>query len=217
MDLNSIHTITYNQNTTDTVTNMPGQQQFTGQDTTLSASTPSREYYKFLGWSKTSTTSSPEYQPSGLYHTDSTSADTTVLYAIWKPLYKWAKYNVNRVYALKVTAESGRYRHVEYQPTCYSSYQLSGDTVIGAGSSGGCQAGWYIKNGSVMYRITSIDQNGVSAQAEYNVSYDRIISVYVSSGSKGSTYYGIVTSEDANAYPSNGPDSGYYYWYVAQD
>ena len=87
------YVITYDANTTDTVSNMPASQNSTTSATeiTLSDKTPAREGYDFKGWCTTApTTTNPDtcagttFQPGDTYGIDQTSENITVLYAIWK-------------------------------------------------------------------------------------------------------------------------------------
>ena len=87
------YVITYDANTTDTVSNMPASQNSTTSATeiTLSDKTPAREGYDFKGWCTTApTTTNPDvctgttFQPGNSYGIDQTSENITVLYAIWE-------------------------------------------------------------------------------------------------------------------------------------
>lgn len=87
------YVITYDANTTDTVSNMPAAQNSTTSATsiTLSDKTPVREGYDFKGWCTVApTTANPDtctgttFQPGDTYGIDQTSENITVLYAIWE-------------------------------------------------------------------------------------------------------------------------------------
>ena len=88
------YVITYDANTTDTVSNMPSAQNSTTSATsiTLSSTTPTRSHYSFLGWCSVVPTSSngtdacpgTTYQPNGIYGIDQTTENITTLYAMWK-------------------------------------------------------------------------------------------------------------------------------------
>lgn len=87
------YVITYDANTTDTVSNMPASQNSTTSATeiTLSDKTPAREGYDFKGWCTTApATANPDtctgttFQPGNSYGIDQTSENITVLYAIWE-------------------------------------------------------------------------------------------------------------------------------------
>lgn len=87
------YVITYDANTTDTVSNMPVSQNSTTSATeiTLSDKTPAREGYDFKGWCTTApTTTNPDvctgttFQPGDTYGIDQTSENITTLYAMWE-------------------------------------------------------------------------------------------------------------------------------------
>lgn len=87
------YVITYDANTTDTVSNMPASQNSTTSATeiTLSDKTPARADYDFKGWCTTApTTTNPDactgttYQSGDAYGIDQTVENITTLYAIWE-------------------------------------------------------------------------------------------------------------------------------------
>ena len=74
--------ISYNANTTDTVTNMPTANQLKthGLAEKLSETVPTREGYTFLGWGTTATATAASYQPGDMYSVDG----DIELYAVWQ-------------------------------------------------------------------------------------------------------------------------------------
>ena len=77
----SRYTVSYNANTTDTVSNMPGKQtKIHGMDLTLATNTPTRTGYTFQGWATSTTAINAAYQPGGIYMND----QNVTLYAVWK-------------------------------------------------------------------------------------------------------------------------------------
>ena len=87
-EIYSRYTITYEENAgEDTVTGMPSPNPEQGIALTssiyLSEATPTREDYKFLGWSTDSSATTPDYEPSDEY-TVAADTDDITLYAIWK-------------------------------------------------------------------------------------------------------------------------------------
>lgn len=87
------YVITYDANTTDTVSNMPAAQNSTTSATSIALAdkTPVRDNYDFKGWCTVApTTANPDtctgttFQPGDIYGIDQTSENITVLYAIWK-------------------------------------------------------------------------------------------------------------------------------------
>lgn len=92
------YTISFNQNTSDTVTNMPSSQtKVHFQTLTLPNNVPIRKRYTFLGWA-TSPNSSATYQPGDSY----TMEGNATLYAIWK-----LKASVVKVYQPDGTGRDG--------------------------------------------------------------------------------------------------------------
>lgn len=87
------YVITYDANTTDTVSNMPAAQNSTTSATsiTLSDKTPAREGYDFKGWctvapteAATDTCTGLTFQPGDTYGIDQTTENITTLYAMWE-------------------------------------------------------------------------------------------------------------------------------------
>ena len=88
------YSVTYNENTEDTVTDMPANQSgnATAQSIEISSTTPSRNGYTFINWcdSTTTTTSGVDscngnvYQPGDSYDTDQTTTNNLVLKAMWQ-------------------------------------------------------------------------------------------------------------------------------------
>ena len=95
------YSITYNQNTTDTVSDLPeatGVQSTSAQSITLSSTTPTRTGYDFLGWCTEQTSDQTTesdgstacsnaggtyYAVGDTFHIDETTKNVTTLYAIW--------------------------------------------------------------------------------------------------------------------------------------
>lgn len=74
------YAVTYDKNTTDSVSNVPDAQVKTyGVDLTLSSAVPIRAGHTFLGWA-TSASGSPTYQAGGTY----TGNEAKTLYAVWR-------------------------------------------------------------------------------------------------------------------------------------
>lgn len=73
--------VTYNKNTTDTVSNMPNNQTKTyNQTLTLSSNTPTRTGYTFQGWATSSSSTTVAYKAGASY----TGNAALNLYAVWK-------------------------------------------------------------------------------------------------------------------------------------
>ena len=81
------YTLTYHENTTDPVTNMPDPKTVTLKSSTspvtftVSGNKPGREGYTFLGWAGNPNATEPTVKPS---NTITTPATTTNLYAVWQ-------------------------------------------------------------------------------------------------------------------------------------
>lgn len=77
-----IYQISYNANTTDTVTNMPtaNQDKTHGLAVQLDTAKPTRDGYTFLGWGTTADATAPSYQPGDMYSVDG----DIELYAVWQ-------------------------------------------------------------------------------------------------------------------------------------
>lgn len=81
------YTLTYHENTTDPVTNMPDPKTVTLKSSTspvtftVSGNKPKRDDYTFLGWAGNSNATEPTVQPG---NTITTPATTTNLYAVWQ-------------------------------------------------------------------------------------------------------------------------------------
>ena len=85
-------TVTYNKNTTDTVSNMPSNQTKTyNQTLTLSSNTPTRTGYTFQGWATSSSSTTVAYKAGASY----TSNAALNLYAVWQINTWTVSYNNN--------------------------------------------------------------------------------------------------------------------------
>lgn len=81
------YTLTYDQNTEDTVTGMPAPQSRTSSSTSvdfgISASTPEREGYTFIGWADSADATVAQYTAGGEITLTSDAPDKTI-YAVWE-------------------------------------------------------------------------------------------------------------------------------------
>ena len=133
--------ITYNKNTTDTVTNMPDPASITytyssSGTVKLSSNVPKRTGYSFKGWATTSTATTAEYAAGAIFNTNKES-DTT-LYAIWQAnqykVYYWANGGTGTMEETTCT----------YDQNCTlrsNSFTRTGYTFDG----------WLLNNGTVSY------------------------------------------------------------------
>lgn len=84
--------VTYNQNATATVTNMPDEQTKTyGKDLTLNSKKPTRTGYTFNGWNTNAGGTGTSYS-AGAKYTDNAAA---TLYAQWTPITYYVQYKAN--------------------------------------------------------------------------------------------------------------------------
>lgn len=84
--------VTYNKNTTDTVSNMPSNQTKTyNQTLTLSSNTPTRTGYTFQGWATSSSSTTVAYKAGASY----TGNAALNLYAVWQINAWTVSYNNN--------------------------------------------------------------------------------------------------------------------------
>ena len=85
------YAVTYDKNTTDTVSNMPSNQtKIKGINLNLSSNIPKRTGYTFKGWSKTAS-GTKAYEAGGSYTDD----NAITLYAIWEAIKYNVRYNSN--------------------------------------------------------------------------------------------------------------------------
>ena len=85
------YTITYNQNTTDSVSNMPATATKTGGEAYLIANGPSRVGYKFKEWNTNSNGTGTAYKAGSSYNTDA----NLNLYAQWEAIQSTLTVNPN--------------------------------------------------------------------------------------------------------------------------
>ncbi len=76
--------IIYDKNTTDTVSNLPAEDEYTlsGNTVTISSKTPARSGYDFAGWEDATT--HDVYAPSDTFEVNPTTANSKTLVAVWE-------------------------------------------------------------------------------------------------------------------------------------
>ncbi len=107
--------ITYNANTTDTVSNMPSNvDSTTSGNVTLSSNEPTREGYLFQGWCTVAVAdgascTGTSYAKGGTFEIDQTaSSNSLTLYAMWKQSYCQQSANKNSVYCKVANQSKGK-------------------------------------------------------------------------------------------------------------
>lgn len=86
------YTVSFNKNTTDAVSNMPGSQtKWYGETLTLSSTKPTRAGYTFVRWNTNASGSGTNYNAGGSY----TSNAAVTLYAVWQKNTFAVTYNAN--------------------------------------------------------------------------------------------------------------------------
>ena len=93
------YTVTYNKNTTDTVTNMPEANNLAKEGFVFDAVYPVRSTYKFLGWALKADASAED-----TVETYDVTEDTTV-YAVWEKAHRWSFERTD--YKEEFTVENG--------------------------------------------------------------------------------------------------------------
>lgn len=107
-----------------------------GRDSTgivISAATPTRAGYTFLGWAESSSASAPEYQPGDEY--DASGGDA-VLYAVWRCDIKLENVTCNLVDAHGVADPLGRYVRITADYDATTSGHAVTDITAAMGHSG---------------------------------------------------------------------------------
>lgn len=152
------YVITYNSNTTDTVSNMPATQNSTTSATsiTLTNTRPTRTNYSFLGWcnakpttaNSTDSCSGTTFQPNGTYGIDKTTENNTILYAMWKA----DSFNVNFAAGTGGTVDRSTQSvpHGLAITTSSNTVMINGVTTTATPSTGYQFSSWTNNCGSTM-------------------------------------------------------------------
>ena len=174
------YTVTYNKNTTDTVSNLPSNQTKTyGKALTLSSTKPTRANYTFLGWA-TSASGSVTYAPGASY----TDNANVTLYAKWQLAYVKPRIKNLKVFRCDEDcnfSDDGESVLVYYEwqtdiasPTIViswspategvSSYTTSANTGLTSGSGGWLLGDWVFSSETTYtFKVTVTDSNGSSS------------------------------------------------------
>ena len=186
------YSITYNKNTTDTVSNMPSTQSGTIEDTDikLSSSTPTRTGYTFQGWCNVTPTtnngtdscSSTTYQPGDVINMNKTTANNTTLYALWQ-IDTFTQTTEVRYEVANADGTYGSYTTVDTQTLNYgASYSWSTSQIQNFDTA------TYNSASVASYTVTEDHTNQVNiTRKSYTLTINRD-SNYISSVTGGGTY-----------------------------
>ena len=183
----SEYTLTYHENTTDPVTNMPDPKTVTLKSSTspvtftVSGNKPKRDDYTFLGWAGNSNATEPTVQPG---NTITTPATTTNLYAVWQsntpPTDKPAKPTENDVTGVVVdivcVTTTGTHDTVQYPLGHPTDAQHTIGEVVSDGAGGyicpvTVRTAWFVQQASnLRWRV----QHAPTAPTiTFNLTYDK--------------------------------------------
>lgn len=181
------YTLTYHENTTDPVTNMPDPKTVTLKSSTspvtftVSGNKPKRDDYTFLGWAGNSNATEPTVQPG---NTITTPATTTNLYAVWQsntpPTDKPAKPTENDVTGVDVdivcVTTTGTHDMVQYP----LGYPIDAQHTIGEVVSDGAggyicpvtvRTAWFVQQASDL--VWKVQHTKTASTITFNLTYDK--------------------------------------------
>ena len=183
----SEYTLTYHENTTDPVTNMPDPKTVTLKSSTspvtftVSGNKPKRDDYTFLGWARNSNATEPTVQPG---NTITTSATTTNLYAVWQsntpPTDKPAKPTENDVTGVVVdivcVTTTGTHVMVQYPLGHLTDAQHTIGEVVSDGAGGyicpvTVWTAWFVQQASDL--VWKVQHTQTASTITFNLTYDK--------------------------------------------
>ena len=181
------YTLTYHENTTDPVTNMPDPKTVTLKSSTspvtftVSGNKPKRDDYTFLGWAGNSNATEPTVQPG---NTITTPATTTNLYAVWQsntpPTDKPAKPTENDVTGVVVdivcVTTTGTHDMVQYPLGYPTDAQHTIGEVVSDGAGGyicpvTVRTAWFVQQASDLVR--KVQHTKTASTITFNLTYDK--------------------------------------------
>lgn len=181
------YTLTYHENTTDPVTNMPDPKTVTLKSSTspvtftVSGNKPGREGYTFLGWAGNPNATEPTVQPG---NTITTPATTTNLYAVWQsntpPTDKPAKPTENNVTGVVVdivcVTTTGTHDMVQYPLGRPTDAQHTIGEVVSDGAGGyicpvTVRTAWFVQQASD--RVWKVQHTPTASTITFNLTYDK--------------------------------------------
>ena len=183
----SEYTLTYHENTTDPVTNMPDPKTVTLKSSTspvtftVSGNKPKRDDYTFLGWAGNSNATEPTVQPG---NTITTPATTTNLYAVWQsntpPTDKPAKPTENDVTGVVVdivcVTTTGTHDMVQYPLGHPIDAQHTIGEVVSDGAGGyicpvTVRTAWFVQQASDL--VWKVQHTQTASTITFNLTYDK--------------------------------------------
>ena len=181
------YTLTYHENTTDPVTNMPDPKTVTLKSSTsavtftVSGNKPGREGYTFLGWAGNPNATEPTVQPG---NTITTPATTTNLYAVWQsntpPTDKPAKPTENNVTGVVVdivcVTTTGTHDMVQYPLRHPTDAQHTIGEVVSDGAGGyicpvTVRTAWFVQQASDL--VWKVQHTPTASTITFNLTYDK--------------------------------------------
>ena len=181
------YTLTYHENTTDPVTNMPDPKTVTLKSSTspvtftVSGNKPGREGYTFLGWAGNPNATEPTVQPG---NTITTPATTTNLYAVWQsntpPTDKPAKPTENNVIGVVVdivcVTTTGTHDMVQYPLGHPTDAQHTIGEVVSDGAGGyicpvTVRTAWFVQQASDL--VWKVQHTPTASTITFNLTYDK--------------------------------------------
>ena len=181
------YTLTYHENTTDPVTNMPDPKTVTLKSSTspvtftVSGNKPGREGYTFLGWAGNPNATEPTVKPS---NTITTPATATNLYAVWQsktpPTDKPAKPTENDVTGVVVdivcVTTTGTHDMVQYPLGYPTDAQHTIGEVISDGAGGyicpvTVRTAWFVRQASDL--VWKVQHTQTALTITFNLTYDK--------------------------------------------
>ena len=181
------YTLTYHENTTDPVTNMPDPKTVTLKSSTspvtftVSGNKPGREGYTFLGWAGNPNATEPTVQPG---NTITTPATTTNLYAVWQsntpPTDKPAKPTENNVTGVVVdivcVTTTGTHDMVQYPLGYPTDAQHTIGEVVSDGAGGyicpvTVRTAWFVQQASDL--VWKVQHTRTASTITFNLTYDK--------------------------------------------
>ena len=181
------YTLTYHENTTDPVTNMPDPKTVTLKSSTspvtftVSGNKPGREGYTFLGWAGNPNATEPTVKPS---NTITTPATATNLYAVWQsktpPTDKPAKPTENDVTGVVVdivcVTTTGTHDTVQYPLGHPTDAQHTIGEVVSDGAGGyicpvTVRTAWFVQQASNL--VWKVQHTPTAQTITFNLTYDK--------------------------------------------